>query len=260
MYSILVNSTDRYSDCWTPFFILLNKYWKNSNTSIYLNCENKSFNFDGINIKMIRNIDNYTWSQCLMNAIDNIDSRIVLYMQDDYFINSIVDQKSIDDFIKLMTDNPEIKTIGLTKFGSPASNNEYVKDKRLMLVKQNAKYRISMQAALWDKECLKSYLKLDENGWMFEIFGSGRARKRKDLFLTISESHFKEKATINYIHTGIIKGKWHMDIPEFFSKEGITIDFSKRGTIDPSKNRFVNKFQTYKKLISKPTKLKYFLP
>lgn len=259
-YSILVNSTDNYSDCWNPFFTLLCKYWKNIDAEIYLNCENKIFNFDGIDIRPIRNKESFTWSECLLNAIEQIESPIILYLQDDYFIDSIVDYKSINEFAELMIRNPEIKTIGLTKFGSPASKSLYSKDNRLKLVKQHAKYRISLQAGLWNKDCLKSYLLSDENGWMFEIFGSGRARKKNDLFLTISSDSFKNNAVINYMHTGIIKGKWHKDIPVFFKSENIIVDHSIRGLIDPSENRIVNKTKTIKKLISHPSKLKYLLP
>lgn len=260
MYSILVNSTDRYSDCWHPFFYLLKKYFNDVNCPVYLNCENKTFEYDGISIQIIRNSKNFTWSQCLMNAIQHINSPIILYLQDDYFLDAPVDKKSIDDFIKLMIENPEIKHIGLTKIGSPASPAEYSKDKRLKIIKQNTKYRISMQAALWDKNCLLSYLQSDENAWMLEIFGSRRAAKRKDLFLTVSDSYYSNVGVINYIGTGIIKGKWHKDIPEFFNRENIVLDFSIRGIIDPYKNTFLNKLQTFKKLLTKPLKIKYFLP
>ncbi|MGC3977974.1 MAG: hypothetical protein QM751_06915 [Paludibacteraceae bacterium] len=259
-YSILINSTDSYSDCWYPFFTLLKNIWKNIGVKIYLNCENKVFTFDGVDIYPIRNQKSFTWSECLLNAIEQIKSPIILYMQDDYFVDSVVDSKSIDEFAELMIQNPEIKTIGLTKFGSPASKAFYPDDNRLKIVRQHAKYRISLQAGMWNKECLKSYLLSDENGWMFEIFGSGRARKKKDLFLTISSDSFKKDAVINYMHTGIIKGKWHKNIPDFFKSENIDIDFSIRGLIDPTKNRIINKIQTIKKLISRPAKLKYLLP
>ena len=88
MYSILVNSTDRYSDCWHPFFYLLNKYFNDVTCPVYLNCENKSFEYDGISIQMIRNSEKFTWSQCLMNAIQYINSPIILYLQDDYFLTN----------------------------------------------------------------------------------------------------------------------------------------------------------------------------
>jgi hypothetical protein len=93
---------------------------------------------------------------------------------------------------------------------------------------------------------------------MLEIFGSRRAAKRKDLFLTISDSYYSNIGVINYIGTGIIKGKWHKDIPEFFNRENIVMDFSIRGIIDPNKNVFLNKFLTLRKLLSKPSKIKYF--
>ncbi|MBC7886424.1 MAG: hypothetical protein H7Z13_00945 [Ferruginibacter sp.] len=260
MYSILVNSTDKYSDCWEPFFYLFKKNWENVNADIYLNCENKSFSFDDLPIKFIRNKVTDSWSECLINAVENIKSPVILYLQDDYFLNARVDNALITEFVNLMMENREIKHIGLTKFGSPASPVEYPADNRLTYVKKKTKYRISLQAGLWDKACLRSYIMTDENAWMLEIFGSMRASKRNDLFLTISGAYYKNTGVIDYINTGIIKGKWHTEIPKFFRQEGLDLDFSKRGIIDPHKNKFINKFQTLKKLLSKPYKIKYMLP
>lgn len=259
MYSIFVNSTDKYSDCWYPFFYLFKKNYGDIKNNLYLNCEKESFSFDGLPIKIIRNSINFTWSQCLINAIDKIDTRIILYLQDDYFLNMPVNLDTIEDFVKIMLNNPDIKHIGLTKFGSRSSLIKYNNDERLEIIDSKANYRISLQAALWDKNNLLTYLEPDENAWMLELFGSRRARKRNDLFLTVSPSYYRNKSIINYIHTGIIKGKWHKDIPDFFKKEGIYIDFSKRGITDPYKYRIFNKLQTIFKIASNPSKLKYFL-
>lgn len=258
-YSILVNSTDKYSDCWIPLFTLIERYWNPRDTTFYLNCESEDFSFKDIDIRPIRNVQGWTWSKCLLNALENIDDDIILYLQDDYFLNSAVRTDEISSFVDLMRNNQEIKHIGLTTYGSAESDFYYEKNNKLKIIKQNAKYRISLQSGLWNKNCLMSYVKDDENAWMLEVFGSARARRRKDLFLTVSKELYLQHPIIRYIHTGIIKGKWHKDIPAFFESEGISADFTRRGIIDPFKSPLRNKFQTYKKILAMPSRLIDFI-
>ena len=54
-FSILVNTTDSFSDCWNPFFKLFKKYWPNYGGKIYLNTEIKDFKYEGLNIICIKN-------------------------------------------------------------------------------------------------------------------------------------------------------------------------------------------------------------
>lgn len=42
-YALLVNTCDKFEDCWIPFFSLLKKYWPDCSGKIYLNTEYKSY-------------------------------------------------------------------------------------------------------------------------------------------------------------------------------------------------------------------------
>jgi hypothetical protein len=92
-----------------------------------------------------------------------------------------------------------------------------------------------------------------ENGWMFEIFGTLRANKRKDLFLTANRDLYSryKNPIISYEHTGIIKGKWHPAMESLFTKNNINIDFSIRG-IYYKKNILLRKIETINKLLKNP--------
>ena len=48
--AILVNSTDRYSDTWQPFFTLLGRYWPECPYPIVLNTETLDFEHPGLEI------------------------------------------------------------------------------------------------------------------------------------------------------------------------------------------------------------------
>lgn len=264
--TILVNSSDGFDDCWEPFFILFSKYWENCDLNIVLNTEKKTYiNLNKkLNIKSSKvgaNNTKFTWSECLIEALKKIETPFVLYFQEDYFIEDKIDVNLIYEFVEKMEKNKIIKNIGLTDIGSFPPFDSYIPDNRLWIVSNTSKYRISTQAALWNKDTLLSYLIPEESGWMFELFGTKRAKKRNDLFLTANRNLYNSNNNpiIKYLHTGIIKGKWHKDIPSVFSKNDITnIDYSRRGFYE-EKNVILRKLETGVKLIKSPKLLFKYL-
>lgn len=229
-YTLLVNSSDGFADCWEPFFRLLDIYWPDRNCPILLNTEQSSYSGgrQGISSsKVNQGIDRrLTWSECLIAAIKQIENPLLLYMQEDYFLDSPVHFERLEQAVKLMLSRPDIKHIGLTRHGSLGPFEESGID-GFLKIGSHAKYRISTQAGLWRPETLLSYLDPAESGWMFEIFGTRRAWRRQDLFLTVDLRH--ERPVFDYTHTGIIKGQWHPAIPELFAEHAIEMDFDRRG-------------------------------
>jgi hypothetical protein len=254
--TLLINSSDGFIDCWDPFFELLHKYWDPIDLPIVLNTEFLVYKNKFNVISSLSHISitdrKLTWSECLINALDSIETPFVIYMQEDYFIDKNVNINAIKKSIDLMTNNDEIKYIGLTNFGNKPPFHPYHIDEYLTVSKKS-RYRISTQAGLWRKETLRSYLKPSENGWMFEIFGTQRARRKNHLFLTCNPKYFNEKndPIFSYIHTGIIKGKWHKDIPNVFNENSIIVDFNIRGFYK-EKNIFLRKSETILKLLNNP--------
>lgn len=252
-YTILVNSSDHFEDCWHPFFKLYQKHWNITNVPILLNTEFKTgYTYANLPITCsAANAQNperrLTWSECLINALHQIDTDLVLYVQEDYFVEEAVNIELINEMVNLMQANEVIKYIGLTHLGNYGPFNNWDKDNRLYEV-LNTRYRISTQAGIWRKDTLLSYLKPEENGWMFEIFGTQRAKRNKDLFLTLNRAL---PPAILYAHTGIIKGKWHPDMPALFAQHNIEMDFAKRG-IYKEKPVLLRKLETGIKLIKDP--------
>jgi len=258
-FTIVVNSSDGFEDCWIPFFTLFKKYWPDCNAQIILNTEKKKFYFPGLDIVSSNvNFDfdkKFTWSECLIMSLNKVDTPLVLYLQEDYFLEKPVNSKLIEEFTNIMLTNSEVKYIGLTRFGNNPPFRSWEINTQFYEVSKKSKYIASTQAALWDKQTLLSLLRSDENGWMFEIYGTGRVRKRKDLFLTINREIFNEMNPIIYYQpTGIVKGKWIVTMPELFKKEGLKMDFSLRGFYK-EKNTLLRKIETIKMLLRNPKKL-----
>ncbi|RZK77381.1 MAG: hypothetical protein EOO85_08980 [Pedobacter sp.] len=237
-YTVLVNSCDAFEDCWNPFFTLFCKYWPDFSAPILLNTETKSWFFEGLDLKctqvQLGDHKRLSWSDCLIKALDQVKTPLVLYFQEDYFIHQTVDSALIQKACEYMYEHPGVQRIALTRHSGPGPFEKGPED-WLKTVSRNARYRISTQACLWRVENLKSYLKNVENGWMFEIFGTWRSHKRNDLFLVASSTEEPIEPAIDYLHTGIIKGQWHSGMKNVFSENKINIDFQKRGFHVPQK-------------------------
>jgi hypothetical protein len=239
LYTILVNSTDSFDDCWYPFFKLFAKYWGGGKPKIVLNTETKNFSYSGLDIICSKvggskPMQQLAWGECLIRCLNQIGTDIILYVQDDYFLNGSVDVEQINAFVKLMVEE-QYSHISLVTFsnGGPWQPTKYP---LLWEVDQKAPYRISLQAGLWRKDRLRFYVRSHETPWRFEVWGSKRAHRIKDSFLCVSHDVFDNRLRqiIPYEPTGIVEGKWNRKaVCRLFLENGIDVDFSKRGFYDP---------------------------
>lgn len=259
-YTILVNSSDTFDDCWPPFFHLFQTYWPGCEASVLLNTERKTHAVPGLNLRatQVQSPDEprLTWSECFIRALAQVQTPLVLYFQEDYFLEAPVNVNFIDEMAHVMLAAPAIGHIGLTHFGSHGPFTP-TSDDRLWQIGPRARYRISTQVGLWRKESLLRYLRPDENGWMFEIYGSRRATTIPETFLTTNRERFHPdlgSAIVQYTHTGIMKGRWHPAMPDLFARHGIAVDFSRRGFYHQPPF-LLRKWQTLWKLASRPAGL-----
>jgi hypothetical protein len=237
-YTILVNSTDSFADCWQPFFKLLSKYWDGSKPKIVLNTETKEFSYSGLDITCAKVGESnptkrLAWGECLLRCLNKINTEIIFYLQEDYFINGPVDVAQLDAFVRLMIDE-KYSHISLVTFSNGGPWRP-TKHPLLWELDQKAPYRISLQAGLWHKERLRGYIRRHETPWQFEVWGSKRAHRVKDTFLCISHDAFpnSSRQIIPYEPTGIVQGKWNQRaVCRLFHENGIGVDFSKRGFYD----------------------------
>jgi hypothetical protein len=257
-YTVLVNSCDSFEDCWQPFFLLLRRYWPECGAPLLLVTETKEWHHEGLGIRCSKvqraGEGRLTWSECLIRSLDQLDTPLVLYFQDDYFLHRPVRADFVERAVTHMLEHPEVKHIGLTKHGS---HGPYLPTEHdwLHRIRRDARYRISTQAGLWRVDALRSYLRSEENGWMFEIFGTWRAARRNETFLCAEHDTRNGGAAIDYLHTGIIKGKWLREIQSVFESNGIHVDYSRRGFYVP-KHPLLHKFEVGSRLLERP---RYFM-
>lgn len=251
LFTLLVNSCDAFEDCWNPFFTLLTRHWPELDAPILLNTEHKNFVFPAASIEATRvqagRAERLSWSSCLDAALAQVKTPLVLYMQEDYFIERAIDHAAVEDAAQLMLDNPEIRHVQLTNFGAGGKRHRS-RYNGYSAIAARAPYRISTQAGLWRVDTLRSYIKPWESGWAFELFGTTRAWRRDELFLVVDRGG---SPPIAYQHTGIVKGQWSDFIPALFMAERISVDLTKRGMyVDPG--GFRRRVRLLRTILSQP--------
>lgn len=259
-YTVVVSSSDNFEDCWHPFFTLFKRYWPDCPAPILLNTETKPYAFPGLDVRAsqaeVGVAEKPSWTERLAKTLDLVTTPLVLYMQEDYFLEAPVNAAFIDEMAHHMLANPDIGHLNLTHFSTPGPL-VVTADERLMTIAPQARYRISCQAGLWRKECLRSYLGPAENIWMFEIFGTWRSWRRRERFLTVNRERYHPDlgtAVMQYTHTGIIKGKWHPAMPRLFERHGLDVDFSRRGFYE-APPRWLSRLKTFRKVAQDPVKM-----
>jgi hypothetical protein len=236
--TVLVNSTDSFSDCWPPFFRLFKKYWPSCPCHVVLNTETKEFSDTELQLVCSRvQAEDFAasrrlpWSDCLIRCLDAVRTPYILYLQEDYFLNGPVDQTFVAECVDVMVKH-NVPHIRLMEVDIRARYRKSNLHPLLWQIDQRANYRVSLQAGLWNVAALRDLLRPGESGWTFERRGSVRAMRRPDVFLCQSLDHFNARGRypVPYQPTGIIRGKWYAPaVVELFAANDISVDYDKRG-------------------------------
>jgi hypothetical protein len=229
-YSILVSSTDSYSDCWGPFFTLFKKYWPNYRGRIFLSTETKDFSFPDLDITCTR-VARFTGRKDtphglrLLEAFKQIDTDIVVYLHEDMFLDHYVPEQKVQQLVDIMLQH-QMTYVGLVEGGNqgPFQPSDFPD---LWEVDHSDEYLFSAMASMWNIKRMARYLRPHENPWQTEFY-------------------------VTPI-TGIYRGKWHREaVEKLFAAEGIEVDFSQRGFYVPGIDKDIapSKELSFKKLVS----------
>ena len=114
---ILVTSWDGAEELWTPFANAINKFWEHCPFKIYLITQTKIPTIKLFD-KVIRSPEKYT-SNRLQKALPIIDSKYILSIADDFFINEYVNTDKILQTLDMM----DKFSLDYLKFYNGGTNN-----------------------------------------------------------------------------------------------------------------------------------------
>ena len=240
-FVLFVNTTDSFSDCWEPFFKLFETYWPDYNGEIFLNTEHKTFQYGNLNITSVCN-RKLNWSDCVVAGLNSINSKYILYLQEDYFLKDYVKSDLLKEYFEIMKHN-DFDCLHLTDQHSngPFENSKF---EHIVKISKKASNRISCQAAIWKRDVLLKYLISGESGWHFETYGTKRSHYINHELYSLRKSFIKLNTfeIIPYIFTGIVKAKWIPEVVDLFNRNNIEVNYADRGFyVNPPKQNLVKR-------------------
>lgn len=228
--TIVVSSCDSYEDLWYPFFDLLKKNWKElPEYRIVLNTESKTFQMNGLSIEcfsLFKPKEKVQWGKRLIRTLQKISTEYVLFMLDDFFLKSEVDNEEICRVLEYMKNDPMISVFYFT----PTIDYEIGEEPYLgyRKLKADARWKLNAQAGLWRKDRFLEYIRPHEDAWIWERYGSERAKRYPEKFY----GREKQAARIfDYEEDwggAIHRGKWTPYAVEL-CKDKYDINFEVRG-------------------------------
>jgi hypothetical protein len=212
-FAILVLSCDKYSDLWGPFFSLFWRFWPDCPFTLYL-----LSNTIGVDDKRVKNLlvgKDISWSDNLINSLNQLKEHYILLFMDDLFL---IESVKTDKFIKLLKTTFEINAKYVTM--DPLYKPDKHFNDLVGLISKGAIYRASTVLTIWDRSVLLELLKNGESAWDFEIYGTIRSDKYDDFYATC-DNYFN-------VINGVIKGKWQRSAIRKIRSLGVEIDLIKR--------------------------------
>ena len=217
---ILVCSCDKDQDIFEVFHYCMEKNWEDHPKIIYSTETIKNPYYETIS----KNYPLEKWTKRIRETLQEIDDDEILLMIDDIFIRKPVDTERIEYARKHLKGN-----IAMFNFEKVFNQQDQESDlEGFKIRKKGSEYELSLMCGLWNREKLIHILEKDSDPWSVEY---NQDTKGYD-YLINSGDYIIDWGYITFHRVGLVKGKWARECKEFFDKEGIKIDYEKRGFID----------------------------
>ncbi|MDD3168530.1 MAG: hypothetical protein PHC91_03575 [Eubacteriales bacterium] len=180
---------DGTSFLWPDFFRLLNRFWPGFDTAFdgYISMAEKKeiIASDKLVIQPIGlSNSNSTYSERLLECINRLNCEYVFIILDDYYVKSTVDNTRFAETLDFIRNNTQIDGITYENFRS--TSNKAVQLSYLRYLKKRM-FLCNLQIGLWRSSSLQKIIRLNENPWKFEYYGSVRACLFNYKILTIKQ-------------------------------------------------------------------------
>ena len=219
--AILVASCDRYSDLWGPFFGVLAKRWPDCPLPIHLGANHKTCSAEGVTTICIG--DDETWAIGVRRMLEGIDATRVILLLEDFLLTGPVDTARVIELAELAA---ERKLTCLRLAPMPAPTEPLADLPGLGVIPPGSPYRISTQAAIWDKAALLDLLKEPFSAWDFERIGTILSDR------LAGEGIWGSYEPVIPYHHGVERGKWMKVGLDICREVGVEVDLAARGRMN----------------------------
>lgn len=216
--SIIVPSTDKYSELWDVHFNFLFKHWSNllnkdKSVPIFLVSNFKEYNHERIhNLKIGAD---RSWSDGFLTGLASVKTKYVLILFEDYIMTHDVNEERLISMIDLL-ERTNGAYAGLT-LSSGFNDGEKLSTPKDVIIRDHfGEYRTSLQACIWNVEDLKWLLKPNESAWSFEIEGTVRSQGMTKPFYMITAD-----PVFTYLNASS-KGKYEKSVITYINSQGVS--------------------------------------
>lgn len=217
---ILVCSCDKNEDIWYPFKHCIEKYYPNHSEIIYSTETKENPYYKTI----CKDYPLEKWTVRIRETLKEIEDNQILLMIDDIFIRQPVNTERIEYLSTQLKGN--IAHFCFEK--SWDTNDTETNIEGMKKRPHGSEYEVCINCGLWDRDKLIDVLSRDSDPWDVELNQDNRGY---DYYIN-SGDYIIDWGYVTWIPSGLFKGKWCKNIIPFFEKEGIKMDYSKRGFYD----------------------------
>jgi hypothetical protein len=219
-------SCGAYQDLWSPFFTLLDRHWPLCPFAVYLGAEEKGWENPNVRILNAEAGGRDQWSRQLIHYLQQLPCPYVLMMLDDFFLRSAVATSDVLHCLEFAQRRQAIQTRLVPR---PAPTNRLPGEALIGECAPGLPYRLSTQAAIWNRVGLIELLRPRESIWEFEHNGNRRALALPHGFYSVWRPVLPYQGIL--AHHVIEKGKWLPHERWIFGRLRIGCDFTRRGTL-----------------------------
>jgi hypothetical protein len=171
--TVLVSSYDGASALWRGWCHFWHKFWPDCPWPVRF----VTNHLDAPCGEAIKCGPERNWTAMMRKALAAVDTPSLLFTLDDYWLASMVNGQAIADFAKILVDF----NVGHIRLQRSDPNTQqgigpFEPDPRLFVFWEQAVYRASLQAALWNRAAFQRLLVDGESPWEFETNASFRSK------------------------------------------------------------------------------------
>lgn len=155
------------------------------------------------------------WSWRLRFFLETIETDYVLLLLEDFFLDQTVSSSQFREQLNLLR---VLDGTSMRLFPNPPA--DYI-EQGIGVLHSRAAFRVSLQAAIWNRARLLELLVDDESPWDFETSGSVRSQRHATGYFCSG------KPVIHYQHV-VERGEWFRFSAQQYSAQGIGCDFAAR--------------------------------
>lgn len=209
-YTVLVPSTDQYSDLWKPFLFYLDRFWNWRTENVVLGSNFMSTEFSNATV-CTTGASRY-WGEHVLKLLDFVETDKILLMMPDFFLTKEVEYHLFSYYLDLFQ-HEQLKCLALT----PRSlyGHESITYPGCKAIKLDGAYSVSTEISLWRVDALRDVLRPNDSPWSFER--ASRIEYEDPRYWC-----FATEPVFHYAPTGaLIRGSWSRNALRMLKHDGL---------------------------------------